>query len=493
MTSDGSPELVFDFSTNGKASGTTVTARIGDDVVAVDRFDVAKAKSRSEFLDQVCSGRPGIKRKTVEQLLKDQAAQYAKRQAESHEQPPEPEVDALLQRMPQHVRDEARAMLESPDLMQRVIDDVAACGVAGERELVAAIYLVGVSRLLPRPLAAIVQAPSSTGKSYVVEKTAAMFPAEAVIHATAMTAQSLYYLESGALRHRFIVAGERSRKEDDDTAEATRALREMIGSGRLTKLVPMKEGNRIVTQRIEQPGPIAYIETTTLTKIFDEDANRCLLLAADERQQQTQAIVNRLAAHYGGAEPITTEVIIQRHHAMQRMLQPRPVAIPFAEKIANRFDVERVEARRAFPHLMSMIQASALLHQYQRPIDADGRIVAAEFDYVAARSLCAGPLARLLGGMISGAALRFFDRLTAAEWASGTFSTGEAARRDRKAVQNIRSWLRELADAGAVEQVDVAKGSRPATWRLTGMDRRDLMAGDYGLPETINQFAEREL
>ena len=57
-----------------------------------------------------------------------------------------------------------------------------------------------------------------------------MFPPETVIHATAMTAQSLYYLESGALRHKFIVAGERSRREDDDTAEATRALREMIGS-----------------------------------------------------------------------------------------------------------------------------------------------------------------------------------------------------------------------------------------------------------------------
>ena len=48
------------------------------------------------------------------------------------------------------------------------------------------------------------------------------------------------------------------------------------------------------------------------------------------------------------------------------MIQQRPVVIPFAEQIAERFDVERVEARRAFPHLMSMIQASALLHQYQR-------------------------------------------------------------------------------------------------------------------------------
>ena len=147
MSSEGSPELVFEFTTNGKASGTTVTARIGDDVVAVDRIDVAKAKARSEFLDQVCSERPGIKRRIVEQLLKDQAAQYAKRQAESDEKTPEPESEKLLLKMPQHVRDEARAMMESPDLMKSVMDDVSACGVAGERELVSSIYLTTGSRL----------------------------------------------------------------------------------------------------------------------------------------------------------------------------------------------------------------------------------------------------------------------------------------------------------------------------------------------------------
>jgi hypothetical protein len=480
---NGCAELVFEFAANGKASGTTVTARIGDEVLAVDRFDVAKDKARTTFIDRVVGGRPGIKRREVERLLLDEAARFAKRQAEAHEKPPEPESQALLLKMPDHVRAEARAMLESPDLVKRTIDDVAACGVAGERELVASIYLIGVSRLLPRPLAAIVQAPSSTRKSYVVEKTAAMFPAETVIHATAMTAQSLYYLESGALRHRFIVAGERSRREDDETAEATRALREMIGSGKLSKLVPMKQSNTIITQRIEQPGPIAYIETTTLTRIFDEDANRCLLLTADERQQQTAHVVNRLAAGYSGTATINVDAIVARHHAMQRMIQERPVVIPFAERIAERFDVERVEARRAFPHLMSMIQASALLHQFQRQLDGDGRIVAAADDYELARHLCGGPLARLLGGTISGAALRFYDRIVG--WAAGTFSTADAHRRDRKAPQNVRAWLRELVEAGAVEQVDPPKGSRPATWKLTGMDRAELIAGDCGLPETI--------
>lgn len=476
---NGCAELRIEYKPIGWNGSATLTARLGDDILAHAKVDLAKPKARTEFVKSLTKGRPGISAAAVEaELLRIGAELTVPPIAE--EKPPQPDSQELLMRMPQSVRDEARTMLESPDLLQRMIDDVAALGVAGERQLVATIILVGVSRLLPRPLAAIVQAPSSTGKSYVVEKVATIFPPEAVIHATSMTAQSLYYLQPGSLQHKWIVAGERSRKEDDDTAEATRALREMIGSGKLTKLVPMKEGGKIVTQRIEQPGPVAYIETTTLSKIFDEDANRCLLLTADERTAQTKAILDRLAARYSGAAKDGGDAIIARHHALQRMIQQRPVAVPFAEQLAARFPDERIEARRAYPHLMGMIQASAQLHQYQRKIDADGRIVADADDYQLARFLCSGPLARLLGGRISDAAIRFYDRLVA--WAPDKFTTTEAAKQDRKSNQAVRAWLIELCDAGGVEQVEESRGNRPATWRLTGVDRSTLDKGDGGLP-----------
>jgi DNA primase len=482
MTDNGSPELVFEFSANGKATGTTVTARIGDDVLGVDRFDVLKDKARGIFVDTLCAKRMGIPRAEVERLLRQEAYKFFERQRSAQATPAEPDPADLLAQMPIQIRAEARAMLEAPDLLKRVIDDIAAIGVAGERELTATIYLVGVSRLLDKPLAAIVQAPSSVGKSYMVAKTAELFPKETIIHATSLTPQSLYYMERGALAHRFIVAGERSRKEDEETAETTRALREMLSSGRLTKLVPEKQGGKIITQTIDQPGPIAYVETTTQTKIFDEDANRCLLLAADERDAQTRAVVSRQAATYAGAVS-KSDRIVEKHYAAQRMLYHRPVIVPFAEQIAARFDTSRVEARRAFPHLMQMVQASALLHQHQRQIDSEGRLIADGDDYRVARRLVGGPLARLLGGRISDAALRFFDRFVT--WAPETFTTTDAVKRDRKTDRAVRGWLRELADAGALEQMEAGKGSRPATWRRTGVNRRELVTGGSGLPETI--------
>jgi hypothetical protein len=366
-------------------------------------------------------------------------------------------------------------------LIRQVIDDVAVLDVAGERELIATVYSIGVSRLLERPLASILQGPSCSGKSYLIERTAKLFPPETVIHATQMTPQALFHMRPGTLAHRFIVGGERSRVEDDERAEATRALREMLSAGKLTKLMPVKvDGGRIETVLIEQDGPIAYIESTTLAKVFDEDATRCLMLHTDEQPQQTRRIVQKLAAAYSGATGEThTDRLIQRHHALQRMLERPPVVIPYAERLGELFTSDRVEVRRAFPQLMSMVQAVTLLYQRQRQQDTNGQLVATADDYQLARRLLSKPLSRLLGGKVSDPARRFYDRL--ANWAhGGEFTTTEARRRETNSQTAVYGWLDQLHDAGIVEMVEAPRGRSPARWKLTGNGPDD--GGPPGLP-----------
>ncbi len=482
-SANGVAELRIDYKPVGSNGSATLTAYLGEDILHHAKVNLDLPKARTEFVEALTKGREGIDPAPLEKELLRIIAELKSRPTDPAETPPQPDGQELLLKMPQAVRDEARAMLESSDLLGRCYQDISALGVAGEGELVATIYLVGVSRLLPKPLSVIVQAPSSTGKSYTVEKTTSPFPPETIIHATSLTANALYYMPPGSLRNKLVVAGERSRRQDDDTAEVTRALREMQSAGRLTKAVPQKnKDGKIETEIIVQEGPIGYIETTTLSQIFDEDLNRCLLLHADERESQTRNIVGRLAKGYSGAIRPNTQAILDRHHALQRMLQQRPVAVPFAEQLAERFPTERVEARRAFPHLIGMIQACALLHQYQRQIDADGQIVATVQDYEMARHLCRSPLARQLGGKINDSTIRYHERLV--KWAGDgrTFSTTEAYKADRVSDRAIRGWLHELADAGAVEQISQPKGSRPATWKVVETDNEVLAAGDCGLP-----------
>lgn len=57
------------------------------------------------------------------------------------------------------------------------------------------------------------------------------------------------------------------------------------------------------------------------------------------------------------------------------------VSVPFAAKLAELFPAEMVRARRDFTHLLTLVQAHAILHQRQRHRDAKGRVIAEPADY----------------------------------------------------------------------------------------------------------------
>ena len=458
-------ELTLELVPVGRNGTATVTARVGGEVLEVEKLDLSKGKQRTAFAKRICMACPVVEQENVEAELLRQAARMAAAKPEATVDKPKPD---RLAAMPELVRREAIALLESHELLQRVMGDISRLGVAGEGELAVTVYLVGTSRLLRKPLAAIVQGPSSSGKSYVVKKVSSLFPPESVVAATQMTPQALFHMRPGSLKNRFVVAGERSRKENDDSAEATRALREMISSGELHKLMPTKVGGEIQTQRIFQEGPISYIEMTTLATIFEEDANRALLLSTDEQAKQTRRILDKLAVTYSGCVPeVEAAEIVERHHALQRTLTPWTVVVPFAERLASMLADDRVETRRAYPHLISTVQASALLHQRQRKIDAEGRLIASADDYQLARHLLLKPLGRLLGGRLSDPARRFLARLR--DWYSldDIFTKRDATRQETASKSSVYGWISELHDAGILEQAEAGRGRAAAKWQLS--------------------------
>lgn len=454
-----------------RAGHVKIIVWLDDAPLFMDTLNIASSRARDGFLAKVCERFPGLadNRDAIERTLLQWATGCGKGSDAGDLSEQDADPQELLRRMPESAREQARTMLESPDLMTHVVADIGTVGVAGEKELAAAVYLIGVSRLLRKPLAAIVQGPSSSGKSFVVESVGRLFPPESVTTATQMTPQALYHLKPGRLKHRFVVAGERRRAEGDETAEATRALREMLSSGRLVKLIPVKAASgAIETLEIVQQGPIAYIETTSLAKVFDEDANRCQLLNTDERPEQTKRILAALSrAAANGRSGSVEEGIILKHHALQRMLEQLPVVVPYAEKLAEMVPVDQVEVRRAFPQLLSMIQASALLHQRQRRQDPDGRLIADEDDYRLARRLMTKPLGKAIGRRVSDPARRFLDRLRQWFAAGEAFTTRDAVKRESCSRSAVYGWLSELADAGLVARAQEPYGRTPGKWELT--------------------------
>ena len=256
--------------------------------------------------------------------------------------------------------------------------------------------------------------------------------------------------------------------QEPDAAEANRALREMLSSGRLSKLMPIRVEGQFHTVTINQDGPIAYVETTTQSRIFDEDRNRCVLLTTDETPEQTRRIITHSAKSYAGTTSGgSKEEVIARHHAMQRTLRSHVVIVPFAEQLGKLLPNACVEVRRAWPQLVSMITASALLHQRQREIDSDGRLLASTKDYEWAKHLLALPMGRQLGGGVSLPATRFLERLR--EWfgPQDRFTSADVLAKENHSKSSVYGWLSELNDAGLVEKLDEQRGNKPALWRLS--------------------------
>jgi len=474
-----------------------LTVRLGGEDFT-DDVNITKSADRERFVASVRTKWPGLTEECVcafQTELEIVASREAERregngaEGETHQ---EPSREDRLAQMPASVRAEAEKMLEDPELVAKVSEDIEGLGVAGERDISLTIFLVGVSRLLLYPLAAILQGLSSSGKSFLIKQVARLFSPESVILATQISAKALFHMPAGSLSHKFVVCGERSRNQDPEAAETTRALREMLSEGRLSMLVTLKDAEgRPVARRIEQEGPIAYVESTSLSRIFDEDANRCLILSTDERRQQTRLIMQKTAATFSGStDRSRTEAIIERHHAMQRLLEPHPVVVPFAERIEKLISADPVQMRRAFPQLLGMVQASALLHQRQRKFDSEGRIIAEPADWEIARKLMLSPMNRIIGRRASEPASRFYERLRERVVPGTVFATSEAIKGESATDRAVRGWLGELVDVGLVELVEPRRGPMPAKWKV--LEKAGLPEGPAGdlLPRVESVFSE---
>jgi DNA primase len=139
------------------------------------------------------------------------------------------EVASPVVRLTEAERAEALAWLTAPDLVGRLRAAFHKAGIIGEENNTLLAYLAGVSRLLERPLAIIVQSASAAGKTTLMDAVLAFFPEEERIKYSAMTGQSLYYLGETNLKHKILAIVEEAGAE-----KASYALKLLQSEGELT-------------------------------------------------------------------------------------------------------------------------------------------------------------------------------------------------------------------------------------------------------------------
>jgi DNA primase len=346
------------------------------DAFHVDGLELLSAKARGAYVTEAAAelGLPPevIKRDLGHILLRLEALQDERLRADKAVSA----SDAPAMTMDEEAA--ALAFLKAPDLLDRIVQDIAACGVVGEASNVQAVYLAALSRKLDKPLAVLIQSTSAAGKSALMDAVLNMVPEEERVAYSAMTGQSLFYLGEADLKHKALAIA-----EEEGVRQAAYALKLLQSQGSLTIASTGKDPatGKLVTQDYRVEGPVALMLTTTAIDLDEELKNRCLVLSVDESREQTRAIHarQRFEETLEGLSAREDEhSLVALHRNAQRLLKPVKVVNPYAEALTFRDDQTRT--RRDHRKYLGLIRAIALLHQHQRPVKElkrpDGSLVA---------------------------------------------------------------------------------------------------------------------
>jgi hypothetical protein len=328
----------------------------------VDTLELYSARQRAHFT-KLASDELGVEERVIKHdlggvLLKLEEF-LEKRQKESEQATKQRELTDAE-------KTDALELLRDPRLLDRILDDFERAGVVGEATNKLVGYLAATSRKLEQPLAVVIQSSSAAGKSSLMDAVLELMPEEERVQYSAMTGQSLFYMGETNLSHKILAI-----VEEQGAERASYALKLLQSEGELTIASTGKDPatGRLITQEYHVEGPVMIFQTTTAVDMDEELLNRCIVLTVDEGREQTRAI------HERQRQARTLEGVIARqerqrilalHQNAQRLIRPLFVVNPYAAEL--RFPDHQTRMRRDHMKYLGLIEAVALLHQYQRPV-----------------------------------------------------------------------------------------------------------------------------
>ena len=263
-------------------------------------------------------------------------------------------------------RKAAIAYLQSPNLIARTRQHIAESGIIGEETNALIAYLTYTSRKRHTPLHLMCLGASGTGKTWLQEKVSELMPEEDKLEITTLSMNAFYYFGKEELKHKLLLI------EDLDGAEAVLyPLRELQSKRKISKTVTLKDskGNlKTVTLNVE--GPVCVSGCTTREALYEDNANRCILLYMDISPEQDRKIMDyqrRLSA--GLVDQYEERKVREQMKNVQRLLKPITVRNPYATLLSLPEAV--FKPRRTMLLLLLFTETITYYHQYQRQVKTD--------------------------------------------------------------------------------------------------------------------------
>jgi hypothetical protein len=327
-------------------------------------------------------------KKIPRQAIRDDVKGFIKKSIiQSEEQPEETFSD--------ETEEKAIELLKSPDLLEKFLETTTRVGLVRERINKLCLLLAYTSRLLGEPISIIFLGPSSGGKSWITLGVLKFFPKSAYLYFSSITPKALFYLTGKELKHKILAISERAGSESADYS-----IRTFISEKELRILYTTKDPKtgEQVAKEIVKEGPISFIETSSNPKIHKDNLTRVFSLHVEESRDKVRAVLEETARGYSQGKADNIEEELQVWQCAQTLLESQKIKIPYATKLVDYFPTDNVRVQRDFKRFLSLIEASCLLHQYQREQDGDYLIAGIE-DYRVAYEIGSVVLSQSIKGI----------------------------------------------------------------------------------------------
>ena len=286
-------------------------------------------------------------------------------------------------------------LLKSPDLINRFMAHCHARYWGRDKELIL-IKLATITRHFERGVSIIVTGVSSVGKSELVSTVLNTICEGDKEDFTGISAKYLLY-RTDPLDHKIITF-----YEIHGTDDAAHIIRTALTEGSLkygTVISSQKEALKAEEKSISAIG-VVFLSTSASGRIDWELSTRVITIELHHDEELTRQVMKKKAhlaqGSSNGSEPVQSKenqgseangsLAHQEDSARiwqiaDHLIKPLGVIIPYGDKLADIFPVHEPRCNRDFVKVLTLIKASALLHQYQRNRDSEGRVIANEEDY----------------------------------------------------------------------------------------------------------------
>jgi hypothetical protein len=249
-----------------------------------------------------------------------------------------------------------------------------------------------------RPGSLLIKGPSGAGKTFSLDAGLAFVPDDEYVRFSGMSEKAIVYSQGLDLKHKHLVIGEAAGLSSGD---GRAFLRQLISEGEIDYYVPMKDAQGQITSiHLHVDGPTGVLMTTTANRIHHEDETRMLSVNVPENKEQMKAALMSLAS--GSGKP-TEEIDYNAWHVLHRYVTSgeQDVFVPYLADLVEHLPLHHDRIKRDFAQVIALLEACALVHQFSRARDEQGRVIANRDDYELIHYLLDEPLSEGLAVTVS--------------------------------------------------------------------------------------------